>query len=114
MTEATPFGFADEMRVGLRGMVRRVWGVRGLKVRQHVQLAYKWLYLFLAVDVRSGNLSWTWTDSMKGEQIAHGVEELKLRSDIRALVWDGARGHHSEPVRSVGLSTIVQPRTALS
>ena len=30
----TAFGFADEMRVGLRGMVRRVWGRRGVKVHQ--------------------------------------------------------------------------------
>ena len=29
VTLQTPFGFADEMRVGLRGMVRRVWGRRG-------------------------------------------------------------------------------------
>ena len=33
-------GFADEMRVGLRGMVRRVWGTRGLKVIQRLQLVY--------------------------------------------------------------------------
>ena len=26
VTSETAFGFADEMRVGLRGMVRRVWG----------------------------------------------------------------------------------------
>jgi hypothetical protein len=30
------FGFADEMRVGLRGTVRRVWGRRGVKVRQRL------------------------------------------------------------------------------
>ena len=30
-------------------------------------------------------------------------------SDIEALVWDGARGHRGEMVRSVGLATIIQP-----
>ena len=32
VTTDTAFGFADEMRVGLRGMVCRVWGSRGVKV----------------------------------------------------------------------------------
>ena len=41
MTPRTPLGFADEMRVGLRGMVRRVWGRRGVKVRQRLQLVYE-------------------------------------------------------------------------
>ena len=56
MTHQTPLGFADEMRVGLRGMVRRVWGRRGVKVRQRLQLVYKWRYLFLAVDVEKGKV----------------------------------------------------------
>lgn len=34
----TLIGFADELRVGLRSMVRRVWGVRGRKVVQRLQL----------------------------------------------------------------------------
>lgn len=38
------------MRVGLRGMVRRAWGRRGVKVIRRVQLAYRWMYLFLVVD----------------------------------------------------------------
>ena len=33
---STVLGFADEMRVGLRGTVRRVRGRRGVKVRQRV------------------------------------------------------------------------------
>ena len=65
MTLQTPLGFADEMRVGLRGMVRRVWGLRGVKVRQRLQLVYKWLYLILVVDVEKGKLHWSWIDSMR-------------------------------------------------
>ncbi len=56
MTPQTPFGFADEMRVGLRGIVRRVWGRRGVKVRQRLQLVYEWMYLFMVVDGRKGKL----------------------------------------------------------
>ena len=109
MSSDTVFGFADEMRVGLRGMVRRVWGRRGVKVVQRVQLVYRWIYLLLAVDVRRGTLVWRWIDSMRSEDIAGAVDDLKLRTDIKALVWDGARGHRGEAVRKVGLSTIIQP-----
>ena len=105
----TAFGFADEMRVGLRGMVRRVWGRRGVKVHQRVQMVYKWTYLFLVVDVRRGRLLWSWIDSMRSAAIAAAVDGLKHHSDIEALVWDGARGHRGEMVRSVGLATIIQP-----
>ena len=73
----TAFGFADEMRVGLRGMVRRVWGRRGVKVHQRVQMVYKWTYLFLVVDVRRGRLLWSWIDSMRSAAIAAGVDGLK-------------------------------------
>ena len=84
MTSETVLGFADEMRVGLRGMVRRVWGRRGVKVRQRVQLVYEWMYLFLVVDGRRGKLLWTWTDS---ERIAAAVNGLKHQTDVGALVW---------------------------
>ncbi len=105
----TPPFTADEMRGGLRGMVRRVWGRRGVKVVQRVQLAYRWMYLFLVVDGRRGRLSWTWIDSMRSEAIASAVRGLRLQTDMGALVWDGARGHRAEKVERVGLPTIVQP-----
>ena len=91
MSSDTAFGFADEMRVGLRGMVRRVWGRRGVKVHQRVQMVYKWTYLFLVVDVRRGRLLWSWIDSMRSAAIAAAVDGLKHHSDMEALVWDGAR-----------------------
>jgi hypothetical protein len=34
--------FADEMRLGLLGQVRRVWGRRGEKLRRRVELRYEW------------------------------------------------------------------------
>ena len=85
-------------RVGLRGMVRcgAAWAV-----------VYKWN--LLVVDVRRGRLLWSWIDSMRSAAIAAAVDGLKHHSDIEALVWDGARGHRGEMVRSVGLATIIQP-----
>ena len=105
----TVLGFADEMRVGLRGMVRRVWGRRGVKVRQRVQTVYEWRYLFCVVDGRRGKLLWNWIDSMKSERIAEAVNGLRDGTDMGALVWDGAAGHRSRLVETAGLPTIVQP-----
>ena len=106
----TLIGFADEMRVGLRGMVRRVWGVRGLKVVQSLQLVYEWKYLFLVVDFARGRSEWAWMDSMKSETVVRAVLGMRRYTQVRALVWDGARSHRSELVRNVvGVKTVVQP-----
>jgi hypothetical protein len=42
LTPASRIGFGDEMRLGLRGTTRRVWGRRGVKVRQRLQLTDEW------------------------------------------------------------------------
>ena len=102
-------GFADEMRVGLGGTVRRVWGRRGVNVRQRVQTVYEWMYLFCVVDGRQGRLLWIWIDSMRSDRIAAAVNGLKRGTDVEDLVWDGARGHRSRLVETVGLPTVVQP-----
>ena len=57
-----------------------------------------------ALDDRS-----TVSSGMKSERIAAAVNGLKHQTDAGALVWDGAGGHRSELVESVGLPTTVQP-----
>ncbi len=110
MSPGTLIGFADEMRAELRGMVRRVWGVRGVKVVQRLQLVYEWKYLFLVVEFVRGRLEWVWMDSMDSETVARAVLGMRRHTQVRALVWDGASSHRSEWVRSVaGVTTVVQP-----
>jgi len=109
VTPQTRVGFADEMRVGLRGMVRRVWGRRGVKVRQPLQLVYKWRYLFLVVEVRKGKLYWSWIDSMKAEMVGAAVNGLKQHTEVAAVVWDGAPSHRDQRVHGLGLSLIGLP-----
>ncbi|MDP6421686.1 MAG: transposase [SAR202 cluster bacterium] len=109
MTPQTRLGFADEMRVGLRGMVRRVWGRRGVKIRQRLQLVYEWRYLFLVVDGQKGTLHWSWIDSMKAEMVGAAVNGLKQQTEVGAVVWDGASSHRGELVRGVGLPLIGLP-----
>ena len=98
VTLHTPLGFADEMRIGLRGMVRRVWGRRGVKVRQRLQLVYEWLYLFLVVDGRTATLHWTWIDSMKAEMVGAAVNGLQQQTEI--AVRRRRMGWSAEPSRS--------------
>ena len=100
--------WADEMRIGLRGQVRKVWAPRGVKVEQKVQIDYKWTYLALGVDVMGGGLEWCWIDSMKGEDVAKAVQRWQDKK-IEAVVWDRARSHNSQPVKEVGLTLIQQP-----
>ena len=108
MTFASPFGFADEMRIGLRGMVRRVWGKRGVKVRPCLQIADEWRYLFLAVDSQAGRLSWCWLDALSAIDVAGAVRVLQPFG-LAALVWDRAAAHRDQGVRALGLPLVEQP-----
>lgn len=102
-------GWFDEMRVGLRGMVRRVWAPRGVKVRQKLQLIYKWRYLSLAADVLSGRIFWAWTETTRGEELLEVIGGLVEASDFRALVWDQAPGHKLARSYDTGLHLVEQP-----
>ncbi len=110
LTRASRIGHVDELRLGLRGTSRRVWGRRGVKVRQRLQLRYDWWYLFAAVDGRAGTVSWTWVDSMKAADLVPVMEALRANAPLDALVWDGASGHRDATVRAVGVPVIELPR----
>ena len=46
---------------------------------------------------------------MKSVCIAEAINGLKHGTEVETLVWDGARGHRSWLVETVGLPTVVQP-----
>jgi transposase len=109
LTRSNRIGFADELRLGLRGTSRRVWGRRGVKVRQRLQLKYDWWYLFVAVDGRAGTVSWTWLDSMKAIDLVPLMQALRANAPLDALVWDGASSHRDDAVREVGVPLVGLP-----
>jgi transposase len=111
VTASAQVAFADEMRLGLHGRVRRVWAPRGVKVRQRVQLRYEWTYLALAVDGVAGRLWWQWLPNMKKESVAPAVAAWQA-AGIAAVVWDGAPAHRARLVRAVGLPLVTQPPAA--
>jgi hypothetical protein len=102
-------GWADEMRVGLIGTTRRVWGRRGIKVRQRLQLIREWRYLHLVVDPSGGRLWWFWSQTMQATVARTLVEATKTETDLAALVWDRAPSHRDATVRAVGIPLIEQP-----
>lgn len=83
---------ADELRLGLRGQVRRVLAPRGVDVRQRLQLKYQWAYLLLAVDPRAGTLRWRWLERCRAAPIKEALEAWALD----AVVWDGAGAHRAK------------------
>ena len=109
LTRASGVGFADELRLGLRGTTRRVWGRRGTKVRQRLQLRYEWRYLFVAVDARAGTVWWDWVDTMKAADLQPVIAGLRAMDVLAALVWDGAPSHTDADVRAVGLPLVALP-----
>jgi hypothetical protein len=80
---------ADELRLGLRGQVRRVLGRRGIRVVQPLQLRYQWTYLVLAVDPRAGTLRWRWLERCR----AAPLKEVLAAWAPAAVVWDGHGAH---------------------
>jgi hypothetical protein len=102
-------GWADEMRVGLFGTMRRVWGRRGVKVRQRLQLVREWRYLHLVVDPLAGRLWWFWSHTMQATVARSLVEATQAETDLAGLVWDRAPSHRDATVRAVGLPLIEQP-----
>jgi len=109
LTQSSRIGHADELRLGLRGTSRRVWGRRGVKVRQRLQLRYDWWYLFVAVDGHAGTVSWTWLDSMKATDLVPLMEALRTNAPLDALVWDGASSHRDDAVQAVGVPLVALP-----
>jgi hypothetical protein len=109
LTRSSRVGHADELRLGLRGTSRRVWGRRGVKVRQRLQLRYDWWYLFAAVDGQAGTVSWTWVDSMKAADLVPVMAALQANAPLDAIVWDGASSHRDDAVRAVGVPLIDLP-----
>lgn len=98
----------DELRLGLRGVVRRVWAPRGVKIVQPLELRYEWRYLVLAVDGLAGTLQWAWSPNMKSASLAPVLQGWQ-EAGILGVVGDGASSHRSQPVKAVGLPLVIQP-----
>ena len=96
---------ADELRLGLRGQVRRVLAPRGVKVVQRVQIEYRWRYLLLGVDPQAGTLKWRWLERFRQDQLKPVLADWSLD----AIVWDGAGAHRGRQLQELPTARIVLP-----
>ena len=96
---------ADELRVGLRGQVRRVLGRRGVPVVQRLQLRYQWTYLRLAVEPRAGTLQWRWLARCR----ATLIKESLAAWQPAAVVWDGHGAHTAKLLADVPVARVRLP-----
>lgn len=88
---------ADELRLGLRGQVRRVLAPRGVKPVQRLQIEYRWSYLLLAVDPRAGGLRWAWLARFRQDEL----RPVLAGWGPVAVVWDGAGPHRGKRLRDL-------------
>jgi hypothetical protein len=109
LSGASRIGFGDEMRVGLRGTTRRVWGRRGIEVRQRLQLRYEWRYLFAAVDGQAGRVWWNWVPSMKAEALWPTIAGIQEMGILDGLVWDNAPSHRDDEITDLDLGFVGLP-----
>jgi len=100
------------LRLGLRGTTRRVWGRRGIKVRQRLQLKYEWRYLFAAVDGQTGRVWWGWAPSMKAEALWPLVAGLQELAVLEGLVWDNAPSHRDADLTDLDLALVGLPSSS--
>jgi transposase len=96
---------ADELRLGLRGQVRRVLAPRGVKIVQRVQIEYRWRYLLVGVEPRTGHLRWHWLERLRQDQLKPVVAQW----DLDAIVWDGAGAHRGKQLGELPTVRIYLP-----
>lgn len=96
---------ADEMRLGLRGQVRRVLAPRGVKVGQRLQLRYQWSSLLLAVDPRAATLRWRWLARCR----AQPIRDVLAAWAPDAVVWDGHGAHTAKLLAELPLARVRLP-----
>jgi len=99
---------ADEVRLGLGGQVRRVLAPKGVKVGQRLQIEYRWRYLLLGVDPRTGQLRWQWLDRFRQDQLKPVLAEWGLA----AVIWDGAGAHRGKTLRELPTQRLFLPPAA--
>ena len=96
---------ADELRLGLRGQVRRVLAPRGVTIVQRLQIEYQWRYLLVGVEPRTGTLRWHWLARFRQDQLKPILAEWELD----AVIWDGAGAHRGKQLAELPTVRIYLP-----
>jgi transposase len=93
----------DEMRLGLKPVVRRVWAPRGQRPKAPFRRRYEWLYLYGFVHLQSGELHWLILPRVDAKvfslALSHFAREVGAGEERRiVLVLDQAGWHTGREV----------------
>ena len=105
MTQGALVLHVDELRLGLHGQVRRVWGVRGIKVVQRRQIVYRWRDLVLGVATQTGAVWWRGLDRLRQDQLKPVLADWRPT----AVVWDGSGAHHGKRLTDLPTRRVFLP-----
>jgi transposase len=89
----------DEMRLGLKPVVRRVWAPRGQRPKAPFRRRYEWLYLYGFVHPQSGEVHWLILPRVDAKVFSlalyHFAEEVGAGKDKRILLVLDQAGWHT-------------------
>jgi transposase len=89
----------DEMRLGLRPVIRRVWAPRGQRPVARVRRRYEWLYLYGFVRPSTGEVHWLILPTVNVEvfcvALSHFAREVGAGKDKRILLVLDQAGWHT-------------------
>jgi transposase len=88
----------DEMRYGLMTIMRRVWGVRGLRVIRRSQQKFDCGHLFGSVEVNGQGAEFTYLQyATKETTLLHVRQVAETDPDaVHVFIWDGAGFHQRD------------------
>lgn len=88
----------DEMRHGLKPVVRRCWGLRGERVVQKQHPRFAWGYTWAALECVEGRSEILFSNSVNLETSAKFLEQLGASDPaaMHVVIWDGAGFHQRD------------------
>lgn len=94
----------DEHRIGLKPIIKRVWGKKGIKEKATVNHRYEWVYIYAYVQPETGKTIWQILSTVNVESFnaslndfAKNVEAEKGKQIV--LIMDRAGWHMSKEIK---------------
>jgi transposase len=89
---------ADECRLGLKPVSRRVWTLPRIKPTTPSGTSYQWSYVWGALQIGGGGREFLYTDSVCLEWAEQFLEQISRRDPyaLQVVIWDGAGFHPRE------------------
>jgi transposase len=90
----------DEGRYGLHSFTRRVWTLPGIKPVVPVQQAYRWFYVFAALECTQGDMQVAYWDSVDLDITRSFLEQIATADPgaEHVIIYDGAGFHLKAPM----------------